>query len=265
MPPLERFTVICGILITIAVFRKLFPVTGSPLTQAQRKNLHAEYRSWYFFYTFTSLLATVCLGYLFYQILKAASHSANRPGSGDRFFLTLDPLFLVFPASCSALLAGLAVNAAFFRLILGSRYAELIAYSDQRAGFSGRKVLVYFGAPFFTFLALVGALGLDYHARVTDTAFVTNDFWSLGSVAHSYDQVVSIKHVKRFKAPTGKIVDSPHYVIQFGDGYQWNSRKVLYTVVPREQQADKNKVEAAMIAFIASHAHRKIETVDLLN
>ena len=104
---------------------------------------------------------------------------------------------------------------------------------------------------------------MDCYARFTDDQIITNRYWGLGEIAHNYNQITRIRFVRFIEAPSGKIVESPYYVVNFDDGSIWSTRNNFYRADQNLKLSDEKGRE--ILAFVAEKCGKEIERYDFLN
>jgi hypothetical protein len=80
--------------------------------------------------------------------------------------------------------------------------------------------------------AVLFLAGVTSFSRFTDAGIEIQRPLSFRSAFYEYARVKAIEHAATFRAPIGKTVKRPHYVILFEDGTSWSSREGLRDPVP---------------------------------
>ena len=159
-----------------------------------------------------------------------------------------------------ALFLGMIFSAPLMRLsyraLLGrERDADYVLYNNMRAGFDtwkavrGLAVLVVVPALGFAFL------GMDTYLKVTEQGMTLNPFWSLEERQYPFTEVKAVKSAARFRAPGGRTVDRPHFIVEFSDGTTWTTRDWL-----REAEPER---DGKLAAFIASRSGKNMQAVEM--
>ena len=80
-----------------------------------------------------------------------------------------------------------------WRVFLGKQgFAVWVNYGRALFGIPVLTVLVIGWTIAAASAPVVTCLGLDHYVRVTDDAFIRNDFWTLGEKPYTFDEVTSI-------------------------------------------------------------------------
>ena len=146
--------------------------------------------------------------------------------SPNNYFLAIPAFFLGF------------ISADIPMRFFSSTYS-LMPHLKPRTGIIFAVVIYAIG---FGFVGLT----LGTYTIFTKDSIVMNQFLSLQPISYPYSKIKSIKSTDYFTAVTGRKVYRPHFVIEFDDGFKWNSRSLNYGRDPDPLR------DAEIIRFVVS-------------
>ena len=109
------------------------------------------------------------------------------------------------------------------RTILKEKSSDYWAYYNSKYGFNTFGLLKY-----LSIVIVVASTFLIISQQNTYTKFykdsvTINKSLELQERVYDYSDIVGITHYLKTIAPNGKIVDKPHYRIEFSDGFTWRT------------------------------------------
>jgi hypothetical protein len=142
-----------------------------------------------------------------------------------------------------------------YLFLLGrQRFAEYTEYGNQKIGVNSWKLLRYMGYVVIPICLVFTFLSLDSYARITNSSFIINRFFSVGEAEYRFGEIEALELTKSFKAPNGNIVRKPYYSIEFVDNTSYNFHKSLHDLSV-EQQAE-------IINYISGITGSEISVID---
>lgn len=102
-------------------------------------------------------------------------------------------------------------------------------YYNLKYGFNATGVLKYLSILIILFTSLLAISQMNSYVKFYDDSIVINK--PLDFIERRYDliDISNVIHYLRTVAPNGKIVDKPHYGIEFSDGFFWRTNDDLRT------------------------------------
>lgn len=163
--------------------------------------------------------------FFFFWAIRNWYHSFIPPSE-----ILLVPSVAMFcvPAFFLGLITCIYPTAILWRLLLGSDYAEYTRYTTERTVVSPAEIFLRFARVIVALAVGFALLTCDWYTRLTPTEFSENSLITLGEWTYPMADVVELRRVAGFLAPTGKQVDRPYYEIAFRDGFRWNTAQDLY-------------------------------------
>ncbi len=233
-----------------AIMRWLFPVpredlAGGPITDLER----GDYRRWGFG-VFLMLLVMPLLGCLSYFGMTWAAGLFHRQTPGTRFLVQPSVSYWLLPAICLGIGACWIPLDWLHQLLLRDRYRRFERYWIERNGFDGRRLMVCLAVITFAGTAVFFLAGVTSFSRFSNAGIEIQRPFSFRSVFYDYARVRSIEHRATVKAPSGKTVERPHYVIEFDDHTSWSSDEFLRQPMP--------KVAERIARFVSQRSRRPI-------
>lgn len=254
-----------GVPLFLYVLARLFPYKPShkSTSTVSLSELREKYTKWELASVLPFFLTSFLGGYLLFAALNWTARHLTPESSGARWLMLPGQYFFMIPAIFLGLAIGGLVTDLLYRFMLGAeRYAEFNLYGQLKAGFDTRRVRNFLFAILIIPSSLVTYLAMDCYAKFTDDKMIINAFWGVGESTHAYSDITRIDSIARSKAPNGDIVERPHYLIHFNDGYVWSSKNILYRI--DEDPRVNSEKEKEVIQFLANKSGKQIETHDLL-
>ncbi|HKQ49990.1 MAG TPA: hypothetical protein VJZ71_18085 [Phycisphaerae bacterium] len=190
-------------------------------------------------------------------VLLAMASWYRVPGSDVRF--TAEPIlvFWFLPALFLGILASWPPVALGFRWLLGDRYKDLERYRDLRSGARfPRRFTVPFVAGTLLIVAALVLWGLTTIAAFGMNTIRIQSAFGLRKHEFAYSEVTDVYSVAQIRALSGRIIDTPHFVVRFRDGLTWSTHdRVIRTL--SNQASD-------LIQFICERSGKEIQNVQLL-
>lgn len=122
------------------------------------------------------------------------------------------------------LLSSIAMTIIPKRQLKGD-WEEYQAYNNLKYKYNYVKVSKY-GLRVFFIITLIITIGvLDWYSAFGQKEIKVNGMLSIGAKTYKYTDIARVKEVERIKAPNGEIRHEPHFIIEFSDGENWNSRE----------------------------------------
>jgi hypothetical protein len=237
--------------LVFGLLRRLFPVRAPDpseplLTDEERR----DFARWGAAALCPFLVFAPLLGLGWYLLLTWCSGGAHRETPETLILLRPICYFWMVPSLFLGILTAPIPVEALYRALLGERYRRFERYCEEKNGFDARKTYALLAA-----LAAPAALAF-YLAGVTSFTRFTKDGIEIGrplsfrSEFRGYSHVLAIERRATFRAPNGRIVHRPHYVIAFDDGESWCTRECLRDPVP--------EVDDPMAQLVSSRSGRDI-------
>jgi hypothetical protein len=233
------------------LLRRLFPVRSADpseplLTDEERR----DFSRWEAAALRPLLIFIPLLGLGRYLLLTWGSGGAHRETPETLILLRPIRYFWMVPSLFLGILTAPSPLDARNRALLGERYRRFERYCEEKQGYDARKAYALLAA-----LAVPAALAF-YLAGPTSFTRFTKDGIEIGrplsfrSEFRKYSNVRTIEHRATFRAPSGRTVHRPHYVIGFDDGESWSTRGLLREPVP--------EVDDPMARLVSARSGRAI-------
>lgn len=170
------------------------------------------------------------------------------------FSVAPDAAYWALPSIFLGIITSAVPLTAMYKLLLRDRYGEYDHYCSTRVGFSTNRV----GAVLAT-LVIVGA-GAFLLFGVRSRVDFLGDSISIRRFGHEqtvypYSSIRSIYSASHVRAPNGKIVHRPHYIIVFDGGDRWSTRDGL--------RDPKLHTDSVLVRYVATRSNRPVEQVRL--
>jgi hypothetical protein len=213
--------------LSFRLFRRLFPLrplhpSEGPLSDEERR----IYRNWELWGLLPICLIVPALGYLWFCALtwEAGCFPPDTPDT--LFLLRPDRRIWFVPAMLLGIISSAIPFSAFYFVLLGSRYRRFERFCGERVGFDGDRVFALLAAVFIVATLVLFTIAVRSFARFTGTGVEIGRALPPGRTFYEYAKVRSVEHRASFRAPIGRTVHEPHYVIAFDDGSAWYSNGV---------------------------------------
>lgn len=222
-----------GMALSFALVRRLFPRRvaedgGPPLTELERR----IYWRWEAASILPIILFATLLTYACYLALRGASHLFVKSTPGTRYLVETIPIFWLLPAFFLGVLWSAVPMVWIYRRLLGDRFPRYERACNERAGFDGRRALVWLGALITAAAAASFVAGVTSFARFHEDGVEISRPLALRSKYYPYSRVQAIEHRATIRPPNALIIKRPHHVILFDDGTSWSTRDGLRDPVP---------------------------------
>lgn len=212
--------------LVLRTFHKLIPLNSPNFeTHSTFKKLKEKYKR---FDAIQLGIQFATAAGLFFAFKRAFSTIANlmQPSIDDVIILVkpFSGMILTLSLFCAILISTL-LSLAIVKAQLKDDWSEYLAYLNLKYKFNYVRVSKYV-IPIFALATVSLAVGvLDFYTVFGKDHIKTNGLLSLGTTTYSYEDVVEVKEVEKLIAPNGNVVVDPHYVIEFNNGENWNSRE----------------------------------------
>jgi hypothetical protein len=237
--------------LSFAVFRRVFPArVADPLAEPITDDERRVYRRWETGSLLPFFVFAPLLGYAWYITLKGGADLFHRPDPVMRFLVRPSDYFWGVPALFLGIITSAIPINGLYRILLRDRCQRFERYCNERTGFDGSRVLVFFAVLVFGGAAVFFAAGVTSFARFAEAGVEVGRPLSFRSRFYEYTRVRAIEHRATFRAPNGKTVQRPHYVILFDDGAYWSTREGCRDPVP--------EVDEPIVRFVSRLSGRAI-------
>ena len=149
------------------------------------------------------------------------------------------------PALFGAVFAAAFAMEPLLRRLLGEGgYAAYLERVDHRYGLNSRRLLRWLAAVCLPCCIALTLLALDTYARVTDSHFVVNGYWSLGERSYRLDRVNRVTRINAALDGDPDSAVSDYYRLEFADGNSFGFYRELAAVELPEQQRIASRIAA---------------------
>ena len=139
------------------------------------------------------------------------------------------------------------------RLVPRDRYRRFVRYVNERSGLDENRAFKWLAALATAGSSVFFLAGVTYFARFDESAVEIGRPLEFRAIFYIYSQVKSIEHRETDRAPSGDIVQRPHYVILFDDGTSWS------TVSFFRGNRTKPDLDGQIAQLVARESGRSIE------
>jgi hypothetical protein len=246
------FLVPIAVGLSFALLRRFFPVrladgAEPPLTDEERR----VYRRWELGALLPIFLLVPLLGYAWYLALKGASGLFHQATPATRYLVQPIPIFWGLPALFLGIISSAIPTEWLYRCLLRDRYRRYERFCNERAGYDGRRALVWLAGLFTAGSAVCFLAGVRSFARFDEAGVEIGRPLAFRSTFYPYARVKAIEHRATFRAPNGNTIRRPHYVILFDDGTSWSTRGAFRDPVP--------EIDERIVQLVARRSGRSIE------
>lgn len=236
------------------LFAKLVPVEKSEYkTEKSFETLSAKYFVSDLKYMGIFLLLVVVSGYLFYEIFLSFTGFRTSVLSDALIVVSPDPGMLLAPSLFCALLSSSLLLVFLIKTQLKDDWKEYMAYYNLKYKFNYARVAVYLIRILTVITVVITIASLDWFSSFGHKEIKINSFLSLGTKSYRYSDVSNVAKVMKVKAPSGKILNEPYFLVTFNDGNIWSSiyngfgdqqkNQEIITLVSRQSNKAISQVE----------------------
>lgn len=219
------FTTILILLGLYKLFGRLLPINKSEYkTEKTVEELSKKYLKFDIKQIGIFFILLIGFVYIFYKLFSALIHLRFTMLSDITIIVKPDAAMLLLISLFSGMLIASLITFVIVKQQLKSDWNEYLAYSNLKYKFNYVKLSKYTIKVFTYITGILIIAFLDWYSTFGQQEIKINGLLSLGTKSYSYSEVITIKDIERLKAPNGKIVNDPHYIIEFSDGENWNSR-----------------------------------------
>lgn len=208
------------------LFEKLVPLDQAEFqTDRSIDDLRKKYKStdlkYLGLFAFLTIGFTVLIYFLFKGIVLLKMSMIS-----DALIVVAPYPEMVFAVSFfSGMLSSSIAMSVISKQQLKDDWEEYQAYNNLKYKYNYAKVTKY-GLRVFAIIVLVLNIGvLDWYSAFGQNEIEVNGMLSIGTTKYMYNDIRQIKQVERIKAPSGEIRREPHFIIEFSNGKNWNSRE----------------------------------------
>jgi hypothetical protein len=224
----------------------------APLTDEERR----VYRRWEvgISWSFLPLVALCC--FALYLAFTGAAGLFHKATPETRFLVRTDSDMWVIPAVFLAFILTPFPMEWFFRLVLRDRYRRFERYFrdvNERSDINWNRALKWLAALAIAGSSVFSLANVTYFARFDESAVEIGRPLEFRTKFYLYSQVKSIEHRETDRAPSGDIIQCPHYVILFDDGTSWS------TVSSFRGNRTKPDLDGQIAQLVARESGRSIE------
>jgi hypothetical protein len=222
---ITSFLVVLLLIVFYKLFEKIFPVSKAAYTT--NKNFAAlkiEYVGFDFKQQGLFILITIVTGFLLFKVLQWLLDFRLSFVADQVIMVKPDANMCIVIALFSAMLLGTLISFMLGKRQLKEAWPEYLAYLNLKYKFNAIKVIKYTIGFIAVMVTLLIMSLFDNYSAFGQQQIQINPPLSLGQRSYKYSDIVRIKDVERLYAPNGNVVDDPHYIIEFADGRNWNSR-----------------------------------------
>lgn len=246
---------VIGVPIFMGLMRKVDGLKHSPKSKKTFEELAQAYGRWYEGASFLTIVFAAAIGFTLWKGLSILSALQMSHVDKSIFLIPQPSVIWALPALFLGIcLSAVPLHYLYLALLGRQRYAEYTEYGNQKLGVNSWKLLRYMGYVVIPICLIFTFLSLDSYARVTNSSFIVNRFFSVGEAEYGFGEIEAIQLIKSRKAPNGNIVRKPHYSIEFVDNTSYNFHKSLHDL-SFEQQTE-------IVNYISGIASIEISVID---
>ncbi len=209
------------------LMRNVDGLKHSPNSEKSLEELTQEYGRWEKAASFLLIVFVVAIGFTLWKGLNILSVLQMSYVDKSIYLIPQPSVTWALPALFLAIFMSAVPLHYLYQTLLGrQRYGEYTKYGNQKFGVNSWALLRYMGYVLIPICLVFTFLSLDSYARVTNSSFIVNRFFSVGEAEYRFDEVEAIELTKSFKAPNGNIVRKPYYSIEFFDNTRDRKRLV---------------------------------------
>jgi hypothetical protein len=171
----------------------------------------------------------MCVWFLAFNVM-AALFDHRLPGT--TFLVQTEAITWAIPAIFLGLVSVPILLQWYTRSELGDSYGRYKRYCNNRVGCDVGRIYGLFASIVFVAGAIFFVAFVTNFARFSESGIEVRRSLALRTRSYDYSRVKSIEFATTTRAPNGKIVPKPHYVILFDDGESWSTIEGLRTAVP---------------------------------
>jgi hypothetical protein len=217
------------IVVSITFLYILFRFRGATKEQLDRDQLREEFRTFdlKLLFGFFLLIPTniVVLTYLLTELSNIGFSSDNisgyiiRPNMGTWIVVSM----------MLSLATSVIILIALVKKIKGDRAPLYWKYYNLKYGFNAAMLLKYLSILIILFTATLSVSQMNTYVIFSESIITINKSLELSARTYQLSEIAEITHYQKTIAPNGKIVDKPHYGIEFTDGFVWRTNDDLRT------------------------------------
>jgi len=134
----------------------------------------------------------------------------------------LDKLFLI--SILSGMLLSVMSVIVFSKQQLKKDWEEYLAYTNLKYKINYVRLSKYTLKSFAVITGILIIFFTDWYSSFGKNEIKINGLSTIGVKTYKYSDILKVKDIDKLIAPNGNIVEDPHYIIEFSDGENWNSR-----------------------------------------
>jgi hypothetical protein len=217
---LEAVTTTVVFAIVPVIFPKpVLDISEGPITDDER----AAFCRYNYRIILPAILTVLLLMYAWFLALKAVAALFDHRNPGTKFLLQASPVTWAIPAMFLGIVSLPILLQWFSRSVLGGCYGRYQQYCNEREGFNDARFCGWLAALVVIAASVFFGVFVTVFARFSEAGIELGRPLSMRSVFYEYTRVRSIEHEMTNRAPNGKLVWKPHYVIRFDDGESWST------------------------------------------
>lgn len=241
--------------IIMGLMRNVDGLKHSPNSEKSLEELTQKYGGWEKAASFLLIVFAAVIGFTLWKGLSILSALQMSYVNKSIYLIPQPSVTWALPALFLAIfLSAVPLHYLYLSLLGRQRYAEYTEYGNQKYGVNSWKLLRYMGYVVIPICLVFTFLSLDSYARVTNSSFIVNRFFSIGEAEYMFGEIKTIELTKSFKAPNGNVVRKHYYSIEFVDNTSYNFHKSLHDLSFEKQ--------TEIINYISGIANSEISVID---
>jgi hypothetical protein len=236
---IARVVVPIAVMATFAIARRYFPSRSLEVEEQISAAESSKFQRFQWIVGAGMILFGVVVFWFTHTLLIAMNRWYSFYISADGIRLWPQPaiwwFFPFFAAICLAYEFVLQTLGAIGRREIAERYAR---WSDQKAGFQARKLLLWMALPIALPIGLLTMLEIPVHATLRTNDIIDCRYAFRGCETYQYSEARRLTLVQGFRLKDGSIQPRAGIVVDFEDGRRWNSADFgdfIRTVAPEVQ------------------------------